>query len=113
MSLLYVSGMSDHEAVLFKIHPKAKILHTKLDHRIFLYHKGNINGVKADMAKLKDMFMSGNPHFRTAEDNWNLFKSALLNSVSEHSPQKSIESCCDLPWLNHEIKTTCFILEHC
>ena len=45
--------MSDHEAVLFTIHFEAKILHTKLDYKIFLNHKGNINGVKADMVKLK------------------------------------------------------------
>ena len=96
--------MSDHEAVLFTIHSKAKIPYTKLDHRIFLYHKGNINGVKADMVKLKGVFMSGNTLLRTVEENWNLFKSALLNSVSEHIPQKSIKSRHDLPWLNHEIK---------
>ena len=76
--------MSDHEAVLFTIHLKAKILHTKLDHKIFLYHKGNINGVKADMVKLKDMFMSNNSRSRTVQDNWNLFKSSLLDSVSKH-----------------------------
>ena len=101
-----VPGMSDHEAVLFTIHPKAKIPYTKLDYRIFLYHKGNINGVKADMVKLIGVFMSGNPLLRTVEENWNLFKSALLNSVSEHIPQKSIKSCRDLPWLNHEIKNS-------
>ena len=61
------------------------------------------------MAKLKGVFMSGNPHFRTVEDNWNLFKPALLNSVSEHIPQKSIKSRYNLPWLNHGIKTACFI----
>ena len=87
-----VPGMSDHEAVLFTIHLKAKILHTKLDHKIFLYHKGHINGVKADMVKLKDMFMSNNSHSRTVQDNWNLFKSSLLDSVSKHVPQKSIKS---------------------
>ena len=32
-----IPGMPDHEAVLFTIHPKTKIPHTKLDHRIFLY----------------------------------------------------------------------------
>lgn len=84
-----VLGMSDHEAVLFTIHPKAKIPYTKLDHRIFLYHKGNINGIKADMVKLKGVFMSSNPLLRTVEENWNLFKSALLNSVSEHISQKN------------------------
>ena len=31
-----VPGMSDHEAVLFTIHLKAKILHSKFDHKIFL-----------------------------------------------------------------------------
>ena len=98
--------MSDHEAVLFTIHLKAKILHTKLDHKIFLYHKGNINGVKADMVKLKDMFMSNNSRCRTVQDNWNLFKSSLLDSVSKHVPQKSIKSRRDLRWLNHEIKNS-------
>ena len=97
--------MSDHEAVLFTIDPKAKILNTKLQHKIFLYHKGNIDGVKADMAKLQDIFMSSNPHSRTVEDNWNLFKSALHNSAIKHIPQKSIKSRHDLPWLNNEIKT--------
>ena len=76
-----VPGMSDHEAVLLTIHLKAKILHTKLDHKIFLYHKGNINGVKADMVKLKDMFMSNNSHYRTFQDNWNL-SSYLCSIVS-------------------------------
>ena len=61
-------------------------------------------GVKADMVKLKDMFMSNNLRSRTVQDNWNLFKSSLLDSVSKHVPQKSIKSRCDLPWLNHEIK---------
>ena len=56
------------------------------------------------MVKLKGVFMSGNPLLRTAEESWNLFKSALLNSVSEHIPQKSIKFCHNLPWLNHEIQ---------
>ena len=98
--------MSDHEAVLFTIHLKAKVLHTKLDHKIFLYHKGNINGVKADMVKLIDMFMSNNSRSRTVQDYWNLFKSSLLDSVSKHIPQKSIKSRRDVPWLNHEIKNS-------
>ena len=101
-----VPGMSDHEAVLFTIHLKAKILHTKLNHNIFLFHKGNINGVKVDIVKLTDMFMSNNSHSRTVQDNWNLFKSSLLDSVSKHVPQKSIKSRCDLHWLNHEIKNS-------
>ena len=33
--------------IIIIIHLKAKIFHTKLDHKIFLYHKRNINGVKA------------------------------------------------------------------
>ena len=87
-----VLGMSDHKAILFTIQLGAKILHTKLHHKIFLYHKGNINGVKADMVKLKDMFMSNNSCSRTIQDNWNLFKSPLLDSVIKHVPQKYIKS---------------------
>ena len=85
-----------------------KIPHTKLDHKVFLYHKGNINGVKADVVKLKDMFMSNNynSHSRTVQDNWNLFRSSLLDSVSKHVPRKFIKSQRDLPWLNHETKNS-------
>ena len=68
--------MLNHEAVLCTIHPKAKILHIKLDHKRFLYRKGNIDGIKVDMVKLQDMFMSNNPYSRTVKDNWNLFKSS-------------------------------------
>ena len=101
-----VPRMSYHEAVQFTIHLKAKILHTKLDHKIFLYHKGNIDGVKADMVELKDMFMLNNSCFKTVQRNWNLFKPSLLDCVSKHVPQKSIKSWRDLPWLNHEIKNS-------
>ena len=58
------------------------------------------------MAKLKDMFMSSNSHSRTVQDNWNRFKSSLLDSISKHVPQKSMKSRRDLPWLNHEIKNS-------
>ena len=79
-----VPGMSDHEAVLFTIHLGAKILHTKLDHKIFLYHKGNINGIKADMVKLKDMLMSNNSCSRTVQDNWNLHLWPIVSVNMSH-----------------------------
>ena len=41
-----VPEMSDHEAVLFTIHPKVKIPYTKLDHRIFLITKETSMGSK-------------------------------------------------------------------
>ena len=53
------------------------------------------------------MFTSSNSHSRAVQDNWNLFKSSLLDSVSKHVLQKSIKSRCDLPWHNHEIKIVC------
>ena len=44
-----VPGMSDHEATLFSINSGANICHTNLVHKIFLYHRGNIDGIKVDM----------------------------------------------------------------
>ena len=58
------------------------------------------------MVKLKDMFMSNNSRSRTFQDNWNIFKSSLLDSVSKHIPQKSNKSRHDLSWLNHGIKNS-------
>ena len=84
-----VPGMSDHEAVLFTIHLKAKILHTKLDQKIFLYHKGNINGVKADMVKVKDMFMSNNSCSIELFKTTGIFSSYLCLIVSVNMSHKN------------------------
>ena len=78
-----VSGMSGHEAVLFTIHPKAKLLHTKLDHKIFLYCKGTLMEIN-DMAKLNNIINTVELLKTTEIISSHL---CLIYSVSKHIPQ--------------------------
>ena len=65
---------------------------------IFLYHKGNIEGIKDDLVTFQNIC------FEICEDNWSHFKSSLLATIVKRIPQKVIKSKHDLPWLNHVIK---------
>ena len=103
--LSVIPGMSDHEAILFSINSGGIHYNTKVDHKVFLYHKGNIDGIKDDLTTFLSVFMSCDPHSRTVENNWNHFKSSLQVTIIKHIPQKVIKSKHDLPWLNHIIKS--------
>ena len=82
--------MSDHEALLFSINSGGNNHYAKLHHKIFLYHKGSIEGIKVNLVAFQNIFMtimSCNPHSRSVEDNWNHFKS-LLATIVKNIPQK-------------------------
>ena len=74
--------------VLFSINSGANICHTNLVHKIFLYYRGNIDGIKVDMINFQNTFMPCHPYSRSVEDNWNHFKSSLQASIIKHIPQK-------------------------
>ena len=97
--------MTDNHILLFGINSGGNNHYAKGQHKIFLYHKGNIEGIKDDLVSFQSMFMSCNPHLRSVEDNWNHFKSSLLATITKHIPQKVVKSKHDLPWLNHVIKS--------
>ena len=99
--LSVIPGMSDHEAILFSINSGGIYYNTKVEHKVFLYHKGNIDGIKDDLTTFQSVCMSCDPHSRTVENNWNHFKSSLQATIIKHIPQKVIKSKHDLPWLNH------------
>ena len=86
--LSVIPGMSDHEAILFSINSGANICHTKLEHKIFLYHKGNIDCIKDDLINFQNTFMLCDPYSRSVENNWNHFKYLYKLVLSNISPKK-------------------------
>jgi len=74
------------------------------EHAVFLYHKGNIDGIKKDMVDLYNAYTLVDPYSRTVEENWQLFKSGLLESITKYVPQKVIRNQKSLPWINYDIK---------
>ena len=48
-NLQIIPGISDHEAILFHLGPVTTSLSHGSSHPILLYHRGNLDGLKADM----------------------------------------------------------------
>ena len=99
-------GMSDHCAITYDVKLTVK-WQRKMDRFVYQYKKGNTEAVKSDMGKFRDRFLSEDPYSRSVEDNWNLFKSALKQSMDKHIQQKKIISRWNLPWITTDIKRLC------
>ncbi|MEW8547660.1 MAG: reverse transcriptase family protein [Candidatus Thiodiazotropha sp.] len=100
-------GMSDHYAVTYKVNLTVK-RQKKPDCYIFQYRKSDLEGVKQDLGAFLDrFFLSEDPLDRSVNDNWNLFKENLVNSMKKNIPQKKITSRWNLPWMTPEIKRLC------
>ena len=81
-----------------------KPLSDKLDHPIYLYHKGNMEGVKSDILDFQLQFLTSNPYSNDVESNWSNFKQAIKNAITSHIPQKPSQSRNNLPWITPSIK---------
>ena len=62
-------GISDHDAILYCFELPNKPLSYKIDHPIYLYHKGNMEGVKSDILDFQLQFLSSNPYSNDVESN--------------------------------------------
>ena len=98
-----IPGISDHEAIIFTIR---NIVHIqkKQPHKVYLYHKCNLDAIKVGILKFQQSFVQSDPYARTVDNNWTLFKSFILDLLHKHVPQKTCKSHKDLPWINTSIK---------
>ena len=82
-----IPGISDHEAITFTIR---NIIHIqrKQPHKVYLYHKCNLDAIKVGILKFQQSFMQSDPYIRTVDDNWTLFKSFILDLLHKHVPQR-------------------------
>ena len=76
----------------------------KTRHPILLYHKGNLDGLKADMLEFQNQFMSTDPYSYNIETNWLRFKLSLNNAINKNIPQAISKTQKHLPWLNSAIR---------
>ena len=95
-------GMSDHQIVIADVDLKAKTAKKK-PRKVFLYKKGNMNGLKDNIdAKLSARIDHMSEY--TTEDNWAYFKNTITEAMRENIPQKTIGGKQHVPWINTRIK---------
>ena len=98
-----VPKMSDHGAVTFQFNATVKRL-TKVKYKILLFHKANLEEMKAKLQRCEKAFTESNPSGRTVEENWTLFKQYIFVTINEFVPTKYVRRNNDLPWINRELK---------
>ena len=99
-----VPGISDHEAIYFHFNLKS-LSYRNNNHNIYLYHKGDFDGIKKSITDFPKAFLSSNPYDKSIEQNWLAFKNVVNQAVQKYIPQKQAKSSKHIPWLNKSIKS--------
>jgi len=97
-------GISDHDAILYSLDLHSRPLIDRIDHPIYLYYKGNLEGLKVDISNFQTQFLTSDPYSNELESNWQNFKHALSDAITTHIPQRLIKSTNKLPWLTPSTK---------
>ena len=103
-NLQIIPGISNHEAIFFHLGLAISSPVHKTRHPILLYHKGNLDGLKADMLEFQNQFMSTDPYSYNIETNWLRFKLSLNSAINKNIPQAISKTQKHLPWLNSAIR---------
>ena len=85
------AGISDHEAVSLGMNLEAKI-NKKKPRKVYLFSKGDHSNFNLDMAAFSQQFFCGDPLTRSVEENWDLLKTNILNTMDKHIPSKYTSS---------------------
>lgn len=96
-------GMSDHDVAVADIDTKARISRKK-PRQIFLYKKGNLDGLKQDLRRNFDEFEA--EHCNSTTDKcWTVFKNNLLELMKKYIPTKVIKGKFNVPWFTKELRS--------
>jgi len=60
-------GNSDHDVILYSLDLHNRPLIDKVDHPIYLYHKGNMDGLKIDILNFQTQFIISDPFSNEVE----------------------------------------------
>ena len=103
--------MSDHDAIVFNL-LEIYIPTQQHPHKVFLYHKANMERIKADLLIFQNDFLQSDLNSRCIEVMWNEFKQAIHSTISKHVPQRTIRPSSRLPWLSKQLKKKMKIRKH-
>ena len=68
----------------------------------FLFHKANLEGMKAKLQRFEKDFIESDPFGRTVEENWMLFKQYISTAINEFVPTKYVKRNNDLPCMDQQ-----------
>ena len=80
-------GMSDHCLVITELNMKAKLAKKK-PRQIYLFKRGNLDGMREDMENLYRNSFQGSDDTMPVELMWDTFKENMVDSINKHPPPR-------------------------
>ena len=94
---------ADHDIVLIEYDIKAKRIR-QVPPKIFLYKRADMDGLRDDMARFRDSFLSFDLTHISVNDIWVSFKSELTTAMERFIPMKMSKTKHNVPWIDNKIK---------
>ena len=95
--------MSDHDLVKFCINANPRRV-CKPPHKVYLFNRMDLPGLKKRMAEVATNFKSTNPESISTEENWSFFKEEIINEINIFVPSRMTKRKSGLPWMRVTIK---------
>ena len=97
-----VTGMSDHEAILFDIdmNPTRK---NKPPHKVYNYRSAKWESLKSNCAELTKHYFDRNPGNLDVNSNWDFFRQNYTKLMSQSIPSRMTKHKHHLPWITRSI----------
>ena len=96
-------GKADHDIAYVEYDIKAKRIQ-QAPQKIFLFNRADMGGLRDQLARFRDSFLSSDHSRMPVNDMWVTFKSEVLEAIERFIPTKMAKTKYSLPWIDSSIK---------
>ena len=79
-------------------------LNKKKPRSVYKFNNADFNELRMDATKFSKAFFARNPSDYSVEDNWQFFKTGLMEILHKRVPVKKLGSWSDTPWMARDFK---------
>jgi hypothetical protein len=94
---------NDHDLVVIETFLKAEI-NKKAPRKVFVFGKGDLTQIRYDMVALHRKYMEVDPNSRSIDENWEIIRDAISDTMTKNIPQKTITQRWNQPWIDKALK---------
>ena len=98
-------GINDHDHIVItrcSLRPKQN---KKKGRTIRLFKKADCENIKRFLNDAEDTFFANSPEANSVDDNWEYFRSVLIDAMKKLVPSKKTSCRYDLLWITHHVKS--------
>lgn len=97
-----INGISDHDIVTTDLDMKVP-MNKKKARTVYIYKRANIGAIKKELDEFNINLFGEDFNLRSVNENWNMFKLIVLDSMNRFIPTKKLSTRNNLPWMTRHI----------